>query len=32
MRMVLEIIVSVLLGMLLGTFATALVVAGRDDR
>lgn len=32
MRMALEIIVSVLLGMLLGVFATALIVAGRDGR
>lgn len=32
MRMVLAIVVSVLLGMLLGVFTTALVVAGRDDR
>ncbi len=31
MRVALEIIVSVLLGMLLGVFTTALVVAG-DDR
>ncbi len=32
MRMVLAIVVSVLLGMLLGVFATALIVAGRDGR
>ena len=32
MRMALEIIVSVMLGASLGVFATALVVAGRDDR